>query len=512
MAPTLAQLLAVPGLDLRVVAGAAGGSAALRRPITWVAVSELTDPTPYLEGGELVLLTGVGADLERGAAGYVGRLVAAGVSAVGFGIGVVLPAVPAALRAAADVAGLPLLEVDRRTPFIAVGKALADLIAFDQGERTRRRLDGMRSLTAQLAAGADPEAALGRLGGMVGGWAALLDGWARPVAQAGSGRRPDVATRLAAQLRARPGHASAAESDEHGRVTVLPLAARDRTRGPASAPAGYLAVGVAADVELDHQLVAFAASLFTLDAELARGARPLMRWARSAALARRARLPGPDPTAAVLGPLAGRGAVRVIAVRHPLPAVLDALPDEGGVSGLALDPEWSVLVVAEPDVDDVVGALPGTDRGISAPVADPADGAGLAGAVTQARSLGVRARGRPLYADQAAPQLLELLGPQVAASFAEGVLAPLRAAADGDLLRESLRAYLGAHGALAVAAARLGVHRHTLRARLRRAAALLGEDLDDVSTRATLWVALSALPADVPAGGQVPDHDCQGRI
>jgi purine catabolism regulator len=498
VAPTLSQLLAHPGLGLRVVAGAPDGPVALRRRVTWVAVSELTDPTPYLEGGELVLLTGVGTDLDGGAAGYVERLLSARVSAVGFGVGVVLPAVPPALCAAADAARLPLLEVDQPTPFIAVGKALADLIALDQGERMRRRLDGMRSLTALLAGGADPEAALLRLAGLAGrsaresggGWAALLDGRGRAVAEAGPRRRPELAGELAAQLRTSPGHASAAASDELGWMTVLPLALRDRARG--SAASGYLAVCAGPGTDPDHQLVAFAASLFALDREHARGARLLVRWARSAALAARTGLAAPEPPPAVLGPLAGPGAVRAIAVRRPLEAVLDALPDEGGVGGLALGDGWSVLVVAEPEVEDVVAAIPDAGRGVSASVPDPGHAAGLTAAIAQARSLATRARGRALRAGEDPPSLLELLGPEAAVSFAEGVLGPLRAAPDGEILLQSLRGYLAAHGALAMAADRLGVHRHTLRARLRRASRLLGADLDDVGTRTTLWVALSA--------------------
>jgi purine catabolism regulator len=63
------------------------------------------------------------------------------------------------------------------------------------------------------------------------------------------------------------------------------------------------------------------------------------------------------------------------------------------------------------------------------------------------------------------------------------------------VLEQTLRAWLVAGGGPATAADALGVHRHTLRARLRRIAGLLGpggRDLDDPATRAELWVALSA--------------------
>jgi len=62
-------------------------------------------------------------------------------------------------------------------------------------------------------------------------------------------------------------------------------------------------------------------------------------------------------------------------------------------------------------------------------------------------------------------------------------------AGPGDLV-ESLRTWLAAHGQWEPAAARLGVHRHTLRKRIGRAGELLGRDLDSPGVRAELWLAL----------------------
>jgi purine catabolism regulator len=493
MAPTLAELLAAPGLGLRVIAGTRGGPEALRRPVSWVAVSELADPTPYLEGGELVLLTGVDPQLWADADGYVERLVRAQAAALGFGIGVVHRDVPAGLLAAADAAGLPLLEVDRPTPFVAIGKALADLLAIERGEQTRRRLEGMRALTALLGRDSDPHPALRRVAGLVDGWAALLDVRVAVRDCAGRGARPDVAARLAGRLRGRTGYASASDADALGRVVVLPLGLRDR-------PQGYLAVGVGPGVDLDHHLVAFAASLLTLDREHARGTRSLRRWARATALAGRSGLRAPSPDPAVLGPLAGPAPVRALVLDAGLEPVLDALEDEDVVAGLSLPGGGCVLVVAEPDVAEVLLAiegLPSVSGGLSATVevggsrdpalADPA----LAEAVGQGRSLAARARTGVLRAGVAAPGLLDLIDPEAAAAFSDAALAPLRGEPDGPVLEQTLRACLVANGGLAAAAGVLGVHRHTLRARLRRIVGLLGRDLDDPDTRAELWVALS---------------------
>ena len=45
-------------LDLELVAGADAASA----PVRWVHISELQDPTPWLNGGELMLTTGIPLD------------------------------------------------------------------------------------------------------------------------------------------------------------------------------------------------------------------------------------------------------------------------------------------------------------------------------------------------------------------------------------------------------------------------------------------------------------------
>jgi purine catabolism regulator len=105
-----------------------------------------------------------------------------------------------------------------------------------------------------------------------------------------------------------------------------------------------------------------------------------------------------------------------------------------------------------------------------------------------------RARSRPVtaFAELTASGLGALLDPGGTRAFAESLLGPLVAAdraGAGDLV-ESLRVWLAHHGQWEPAAAALGVHRHTLRKRVRRAQDLLGRDLDEPGTRAELWVAL----------------------
>ena len=56
MSVTVRDIVAIPGMPLRLLAGDEEAD----RPIRWVHVSELEDPTPWLKGGELILTTGLG--------------------------------------------------------------------------------------------------------------------------------------------------------------------------------------------------------------------------------------------------------------------------------------------------------------------------------------------------------------------------------------------------------------------------------------------------------------------
>jgi purine catabolism regulator len=83
--------------------------------------------------------------------------------------------------------------------------------------------------------------------------------------------------------------------------------------------------------------------------------------------------------------------------------------------------------------------------------------------------------------------------PEAATAFAAATLERLTAYERTSKvdLRESLRVWLSHHGQFEPAAGALGIHRHTLRYRVRKAADLLGRDLDDPSVRMDLWFALT---------------------
>ncbi|KAB2364412.1 helix-turn-helix domain-containing protein, partial [Actinomadura montaniterrae] len=211
------------------------------------------------------------------------------------------------------------------------------------------------------------------------------------------------------------------------------------------------------------------------------------------------------------GPAVPRGPVRVLACAGG-GAVIDALEtDPAGERCLAAPLDGGTAVIVPDELTGAVTALLAGTGPIGVSDLEEADaGAGaLAGALRQAEDALAAARrtGRPVlrHADLPGQGVLGLLEPEAARAFAEALLAPLAA----EDLVGTVRAYVAANGQGEAAARALGVHRHTLRSRIRKAAELLGRDLDDPAARAELWIALAVTsneggaigrPGDSPSG------------
>ncbi|MBF8194425.1 PucR family transcriptional regulator ligand-binding domain-containing protein, partial [Nonomuraea sp. K274] len=295
--------------------------------VRWVAVSELADPTPYLEGGELLLTTGL--RMEGDLSGYVARLVARGVAGLGFGVGVSHEEVPPALIEAADQAGLPLLEVPRETPFIAIGKVVSELLAAEQYEEITRAFAAQSRMTRAALRPEGAYAVIDRLAKEVDGWAALLDETGE-VRHATRGARTDVVSAELTRpegvgheggVRSRGGErfpASLALSGPGEHIVVQPL-------GGGARPRGFFAVGARhAFSPVAHTVINAAGSLLTLSMEQGRAHLEAERRVRSAVL--ELLLSGAEEQArAVLEPLGGGLPGEPLVVLATGPEALDAL-------------------------------------------------------------------------------------------------------------------------------------------------------------------------------------------
>ncbi|NLT25783.1 MAG: PucR family transcriptional regulator, partial [Microbacteriaceae bacterium] len=89
MPVTVRDLVEQAGLGLRFHPAAGGaGTPAVEAEIAWAHASDLLDPTPWLQAGQLLLTDGshlrAGEFDEAAAAAYAGRLRRTGIVALGF--------------------------------------------------------------------------------------------------------------------------------------------------------------------------------------------------------------------------------------------------------------------------------------------------------------------------------------------------------------------------------------------------------------------------------------------
>ncbi|MEV0124631.1 PucR family transcriptional regulator [Streptomyces sp. NPDC050703] len=568
MPPTLASLVHHSALKLTVRAG----EERLDTPVRWAHASELADPVPYMEGGELLLITALKLDAEDPAAmrRYVRRLAGAGVVGLGFAVGVHYPGIPKALLDAATEADLPLIEVPRRTPFLAISKAVSAAIAAEQYKAVTAGFAAQRELTKQ-ALSDGPEGLLLALAGQVDGWAALYDAAGAVVATA-----PEWASRRAARLtadverlRERPAPASSVVGGTEDRVELHSL-------GTGRRPRAALAVGTASTLgTAERYAVHSAIALLTLTTERSRSLHAAEQRIGAAVL--RMLLAGePDHARTVAGDLygglldapfrlvvadvasasaarvragagsgagarggeaaqdaaaPGEAAARPVpadassAGGDPLAALVDVVETAAARSGEALlvvpygerivlltvDGGAGARACAEYAAALEAGRRTGREAAASGEEAElvmglsaPAGPIAAATAYKQAeQALSVaRRRGRALveHEELAAGSVLPLLADDAVRAFADGLLRALHdhdATGRGDLVA-SLRAWLSRHGQWDAAAADLGVHRHTLRYRMRRVEEILGRSLDDPDVRMELWLSLKAtsMPQD----------------
>lgn len=484
---TVSDVLALPELRLRAVHLAADPP-----PLRWVATSELPDPTPFLEGGELLLTTGLETEgWQAEWAPYVERLVETGIAALGFGTGMTHDRMPEALVDACRERGMTLVEVPRATAFVSVSRAAATLLQDEEEAEARLALDHQRRLT-QAALGMDTGVLLDRLGHVLRGAAASLGRDGEPV-EGPYGEAPEMLdTELAgAEVRRIRGRGFGAISSVAGQgstTVVRPVGLEGRAES-------YLAVVVPGRPRAPEQsAITTAGALLGFAVERRADRRAADRRLRARALDFLLR--GDPRTAGVL----------LDAVEHPisLPSRLcvvratgtgDAMADalallEDDLLVSATDDEL-VAVVAASDAERVADVVvagrlrAGVGRAVRTPEADSShDTAGVALARTTA--------GTPLrrWEDLTDAGPMGLIPPEVAQAYADTLLDGLTGEQRG-----TLAAFLRHHGSRGAVAEDLGVHRNTVRNRIADIEHRLGADLDDPATRVAAWIALNA-PAE----------------
>ncbi|KGJ72868.1 hypothetical protein GY21_12510 [Cryobacterium roopkundense] len=502
---SLAQLCNKLGQDLR----SADGSGVASRSVTGVHISELDDPTPYLQGGELLLTTGipVTGGTER-INQYVQRLVEHGVDMLGLGLGAGTDEVPADLRASCRTLGVQLLIVPQGTPFMAVSRAYWDLV--NQGRQADFSA-AMRLQTSLAQAVGRPESAASVvkvLAEALGGWAAYLpaDGGAETI-------WPAKETHVLPQLREETKrlnlqgmHASATFPLDGRDVIEYSIVADKRT-------AGFLAVRAGRSFRpADRQLMLTGCMLLSVAAQQQweRMRSRATRGAAVAALVLGGHVDAARIAAAELGCEQPAEQVRLLAVRGDradqlstaeLSEVVAAMATGEGVAELrrgirasdlrCVVDGLSYVIVREWSGDSLLreATSTSTSTSTSTPRGDEVFSAALSGPLMLAQvHASVREVGAAC-ARAAGGRLVTVEGARD--SRAQAWVEALRSYSRADLV-ETVRAYLRNRGQWEVTARELGLHRNSLRHRIGIASRLIDVNLDDPDVSAHLWLALRA--------------------
>ncbi|MDQ1124659.1 PucR family transcriptional regulator [Microbacterium trichothecenolyticum] len=497
--PSLRALLARRDLRLRLVVDeAALPAGSVDRPVRWVHSSDLSDPTPFLSDGLVLLTTGTQFATDDDYTAYVGRLAARGVRALGFGTEVVRDGIPAGLTAACLAAGMPLFEVPYRTPFIAVARAGAEALAADAYARRSWSLAAQRAVSLAALRPDGLSATLSELSKQLDCWVGLFDAAGalrveHPAGGLDTATREGVGAEVTMVLR-RGTRAAASLRVADTSVTLQTLGRGGHLRG---------ALAVAAD-DLDHEarnVVTAVVAMAALALEQQDGLGRAIGTFRAGlvqtlltddpSLARRAGrdLFGPLPAAPVLVGLTPAAATRSTALNEWLEL---RAHERRGELFFGRGDDGLVLIVptgARELLDEIADRFE-TVIGCSTPTGYD----GFSGALAQARTARERTAepGVADFADTARAGLIASLGSEAARAVADGALAPLRRydVEQGSALVETLDAWLAHDCSHEATAQALGIHRHTVRARIAQAERVIERDLSSFAARAELWAAL----------------------
>lgn len=498
-APTLRALLARTDLRLRLEHGGADGS--LDRRIRGVHSSDLPDPTPFLSQDLALLTTGTqfAGDDPASYDAYVQRLRARGVAALGFGTEVVRDGIPAPLAVACRAHGIALFEVPYRTPFIAVARANSETIAAEQYARRSWALAAGRALSLAALRTDGLPATLDELSRQLDCWVGLFDATGALAHEYPTDRLP---AGVAAELRDEIGAVlrRGARAGSSLRIGNVPLTLQTLGRG------GHLRGAIAiASADLDAEARGVVTTVVAM-AGLA------LEQQRSLVDAHTALRAGLAASVVVDEPELARRVARSVWGGFPAPPVVV------GLAGPELLKRDDALAWLEAGATQTAGALffGRIDDGMLLLV--PADRRGLLGELAERFALAVgasepttlesvsaglaqarvaRERGGGGFSDFARVRgsILTVLDEERTRVLAAAELAPLVAHddADGTRLVATLRAWLDNDASHEAAARALGVHRHTVRARLALVEQVLGRDLTSFAARAELWLALQSL-------------------
>lgn len=503
---TIADLLAHQALDARLLTPE---PTLPMDPVTWVHNSDLLDPTPWLSAGQVLLTDGlqfVGVDDPAVFEAYVARLRTRGILALGHSTHVVHDVVPQPLITACTHAGLPLFSVSQATPFIAFVQLVASALAEDQRAELDWSLQAQRAIVRAALRPDGLDAVLREVRRQLGCWVVMFDAGTQEThadTDAGLSEVARERIRREAERLLRDGRRAVSRLDLDGTdVTFQTIGQHNRLRGvialgaaqPLGPHSGRVIESVIAiasiALEQSHLLNAARMNLRSGLVEL------LLAGSVDTAQTTAVRIWGGFPSSPV----------RVLVC--PEPHVPQQLQDElelqamharGRVFFARRARGEFVLIAAAQDFDEY--ALRVSSAGLCVGISSAGDWPQLQqlhGEAVVAARLSTRERPVVRFEQVHGSGFLSLLESDAATAFTHRLLEPLRVRPDGDELIDSAHAWLEANGTWDPASRALGIHRHTLRARIDLIEQLTGCRLSTAAGRFELWTALQLERGSTP--------------
>lgn len=482
------ELVVLSHLGCEFFAGRSGGE----RQATWAHVCELTDPLPWLEGGELVMTTGMAIPEDAEAqTSYLARLTQAGAAGLAISRNLRAPELTAALAEEADRRQFPILLVSIEVPFVAIARIV---ITANQDAAHREMVRQLSVFDAMRSEGDGDHAALFRRLEHVSGYDLFLSSPTGRALLPGVPEFPDDRRDLLARPTETPAYVPG------GYVVSVPIGRR---------VGGYLLGLRSHEIEpgglatLQHIATIAALRRATLEREREAARREggerlneLLAGRRPDDLADR--IPQSLRTGQIVLHL-----VHAADLEEASSVVHHALSDAGWDHLLVAQHDMVLLTGADAAVAEVLSSIRGVHAGRSR---EFRFGESIAVAERQARVALNRARERDEELVDASAIAGELdwlpVDPTLRQGMVERVLGPIRdlEGPPSERLIETLRVWLQSGQRTGVTAHRLGIHAHTLAYRLRRIEQLIGRDLSSPAVIVELWLALELLREETPVG------------
>lgn len=485
---TLGQLWARQELALDVVVDS---PSARSENVTIVHSSELPAVDEWLAGGEVLLTIGVGQDLGGAGVGdYVTRLKRVGVHALGIGLGSALPwqEIPPVLIEHATAQGLPLFGVPEPVPFVAVVDAFTRMREEETTRELTRASNAGRRFATDLAH-QGPAALVADLANTLGTDVRFVSPTGRGLT--GTDAKSLVRHELIAES-LKPSMAPRLLRTEAGIVEAVPVG-DEQVRGWILAPAE--ATGNPRTRALLLSTAAALLSLSITEVSPRRSESQLFTtpWAAADARAEWVEQTGLAPVSRVKFTVFGN-------VRGEVPETLmgdlgtgTLLVRAGAMLGVieasTQNADRSHSDASEPAVGNAnpVDQASASDQASATNQASPvdrvADVTGLDRVfakmvpLTQVHHTWTVWRTQHENTSSDVRALLSSIDESAAQRFVDRVLGTLLASRDEQDLLLTLRSFIAAGGVRDAIATELGIHRHTVRARMAKIEVLLGRDL-----------------------------------